>query len=506
MNNKSKALVLITGLLAFFSITSTVYAHGFGERYDLPIPLLFFIVAAIIAVGLSFVLVGVFVTNFATGSKYLKVEIGSKRWFRYTVGLPFFQWLIKSFCVFVLLLLFATALFGSNKPIENFSPTFIWVIWWVGLGFISAVFGNIWAFINPWKIVFEFAEKIFGKPHGFKPLQRYPLWLKSWPSVILFLIFAWIENVYWGSAVPRNLAVLLIIYSLVQWVGMLWFGKHVWLRNGDPFSTIFGFFSQFSMTETRVFNSAICEACEQECLLQNQSNCIDCHSCFSRSTDIDRNFFVRPPSVGFFNFKKTSASTMIFVLILLATVTFDGIKETPFWNEVHLSLTNLSSVQIDSLGLIILPLLFFGIYLLFCFGIRYFSTENMTLVYVAQSFVLSLLPIALAYHFAHYLSVLLIPGQAVVPLLSDPFGMGWNIFGTASYKINLNAINAKAAWFFSVAVIILGHVLAVYMSHLVSLKILKSRDNATRSQYPMLILMLLYTAISLWILSMPIVE
>ena len=139
-------------------------------------------------------------------------------------------------------------------------------------------------------------------------------------------------------------------------------------------------------------------------------------------------------------------------------------------------------------------------------SIRYFSRENPNLISIGATFAFSLLPIALAYHFAHYLSLLLIPGQAIIPLLSDPFGIGWNLFGSAGYQIKLNAINAKAAWFFSVSIIVIGHVLAVYISHVFALKMFKSHDNAIRSQYPMLLLMLIYTAISLWILSMPIIE
>ncbi len=90
--------------------------------------------------------------------------------------------------------------------------------------------------------------------------------------------------------------------------------------------------------------------------------------------------------------------------------------------------------------------------------------------------------------------------------MSDQFGIGWNLFGSADYQIKLTAINAKAAWFFSVFVIVIGHVLAVYVSHVMALKLFKSHSNAIRSQYPMLLLMLIYTAISLWILSMPIIE
>lgn len=475
MNNKPKALFLTAGLFAFFSITSTVYAHGFGERYDLPMPLLYFIIGAVIAVGLSFLLVGVFVTSEASTGNF-RSDVRLPEWLMRNLVTRYLNWIVKCFSVFLLALILLTTLIGSNKPIYNFSPTFIWIIWWVGLGFVSAVFGNVWPFINPWKVTFEFAEtisKVFRRGREIKPLLSYPSDLQGWPAVILFAVFAWIENIYWGAAIPRHLAVLIIIYSLIQWIGMLCFGKKIWLINGDPFTQIFRFFSKLSIFEINHSTSKV---------------------------------FIRPPGWGFLSSSKFHVSTMIFVLILLSTVTFDGIKETPFWNNIHTSFSALSYTQIDTLGLIIIPAIFISVYFLFCWSIRYFSKENPHLIFIGMSFAFSLLPIALAYHFAHYLSLLLIPGQAIIPLLSDPFGIGWDLFGTVDYQIKLNAINAKAAWFFSVSVIVIGHVLAVYVSHVLALKTFKSHDNAIRSQYPMLLLMLVYTAISLWILSMPILE
>ena len=89
---------------------------------------------------------------------------------------------------------------------------------------------------------------------------------------------------------------------------------------------------------------------------------------------------------------------------------------------------------------------------------------------VARAFVFSLVPIALAYNMAHFISLLLIQGQLIVPLASDPFGYGWDLFGTVDYRIDIGVINAKIVWFISVAAIVLGHIIAVYVAHVVSLR------------------------------------
>ena len=121
-------------------------------------------------------------------------------------------------------------------------------------------------------------------------------------------------------------------------------------------------------------------------------------------------------------------------------------------------------------------------------------------------FVLSLVPIALAYNLAHFIGYLLIQGQLIIPLASDPFGWGWNLLGTAGYRLDLELIGAKAVWYMSVAAIVLGHVASVYVAHVVSLGRPVGRAAALRGQYAMLALMVVYTASSLWIIAQPIVE
>ena len=125
---------------------------------------------------------------------------------------------------------------------------------------------------------------------------------------------------------------------------------------------------------------------------------------------------------------------------------------------------------------------------------------------LARLFVPTLLPIAFAYHVAHYLSYLLVAGQVVIPLASDPFGHGWDLFGTAHYKIAVDIVGARFAWYTAVVVIVLGHVLAMYVAHRLALVRFSGTRTARLSQYPLAALMVAYTMVSLWILAQPIVE
>jgi hypothetical protein len=124
---------------------------------------------------------------------------------------------------------------------------------------------------------------------------------------------------------------------------------------------------------------------------------------------------------------------------------------------------------------------------------------------VASAFVLTLVPIAIAYHLAHYLSYLVITGQYFIPRVSDPFGYGWNLFGTAHYKIEIGVLSARVAWYLAVTFVVMGHVFAVYLAHVVAHRTFGGGRAALLSQVPMVVLMVLYTMASLWILAQPMV-
>jgi hypothetical protein len=130
----------------------------------------------------------------------------------------------------------------------------------------------------------------------------------------------------------------------------------------------------------------------------------------------------------------------------------------------------------------------------------------MTADAAARAFVLTLVPIAIAYLVAHYLSYFLIQGQLLIRLASDPFGFEWNLFGTAHFRPDIGIVGARFMWYTSLIAIVLGHVAAVASAHFVALRRIEDPRLAMRSQIPMLVLMIAYTMVSLWIIAQPIVE
>jgi hypothetical protein len=494
-----RRLVLLT-LALFLALTpAPALAHGLGQSYDLPVPFWLYFFGAAAAVLISFVQVGLFAgeSDATPGySRFDLLRIGPLR--TLLTARPFLLGL-RLLSVALFLLVVFSGLFGQQDPNDNFAPTFVWIIWWVGFSFFVAFVGNLWPLVNPWKIIFEWADAFsrrLGAERGLEPAKPYPLG-SVWPALVLYAAFVWVELVYVGSAEPYDLALLALCYSGVTWAGMAIFGKETWLRRGEAFSIFFGLLSRFAPTEVRVTNAGFCENCSDRCRGAD-GECVNCYECFAKAPPGDRELNLRLPSIGLVRPEPVPAGGVFFVILVLAGVAFDGLQGTPPW----LNLGG-SGTAAQTAGLLTLPLAFLAAYLGFVKLSQVMGGGVGRLRWFAAAYVYSLVPIAIVYQVAHYFTYLFIQGQAILALASDPFGWGWDLFGTAGRRVNPNILGAETIWYSQVALIVAGHVVAVYLAHLVALRLLENRRKALLSQLPMLALMVFYTVFSLWILAQP---
>jgi len=506
------AQVSIGALFAVAVGAGPTAAHGFGQRYDLPVPLALWIAGAAAAVASSFVVIGFFMRGNPGTRDYPRLNL--LRWPLARVLADRRTVLVaRALSVIVLVLVVAAAVAGDQNPTRNPAPVMVWVIWWVGFAYISALAGNLWAVVNPWASIFGWLDKLSQGPGGVTLALGvpYPPRLGMWPAMVLFAAFAWAELVYSGRSIPAQLAVMTVVYSVITWTGMALFGRAAWLARGDPFAAAFSLLARFAPTEIRVKNRSLCRGCPSAC--GDGDACVDCGECFDRATPAEREWNLRPFGAGLLRTGDVSPSMIGFVLLLLATVAFDGFTATPAWARLERMLyAALAPVGdsrvtvIDTLGLLAFPVAFVLVYGLFAAWMARAAGGELSTATVAGMFVLSLVPIAIAYHLAHYLTYILIQGQLVIRLASDPFGLGWNLLGTARYRPDVGIVGARFAWYTAVVAIVLGHIIAVYIAHLIALREFSDRRRAMRSQFPMVVLMVGYTMVSLWIIAQPIVE
>jgi hypothetical protein len=477
-------------------------AHGFGQSYDLPLPLWLYLYGAGAAVLVSFVPISLFAGGGAKDESYEYPRFDLLRItpLRVVITGRVFLLGLRLLSVFLFVLVIVAGFIGRQSESYNFAPTFVWIVLWVGLSFFTAFVGNLWPLVNPWKILFEWAEGLARRLGvGLGMRERYPEDWGVWPAVVLYTAFVWIELAFYGSSLPLSISLLVLAYSVLTWSGMAVFGKDIWLRGGEAFSVYFGILGRFAPTEVRVKTTQPCRDCDA--CAEDTRNCVGCYECFARARPEDRELDLRPPALGLARPERTPAGGTVFVILMLAGVAYDGLLATPLWLEV----VRLTPVT-QTAGLFLMPLIFLAVYSSFVKLSQVAGGGGVSLRRLAPAYVYSLVPIAIAYQVAHYYTYLLIQGQAIIYHLSDPFGWGWDLFDTAGYEIRVGVISAAFVWYSQVVLIVAGHVLAVYLAHVISLRFFGSPELALKSQLPMLVLMILYTIFSLWIISQPIVE
>jgi hypothetical protein len=449
-------------------------AHAIGGVRDLPIPLWLFYYGGAVVLVLSFVALGVLWRRprleGADEGRPLPPALQRfllSRALRVVVG---------GASLALLIVLFLASLLGEPSAGQNLAPTFVFVIFWVGLVVVVVVLGNVWPLLNPWRAGADLAAW-FWREGGWSwsAGMAYPERLGRWPAAVLLFAFTALELAYVEPANPRALALAIFLYSWITWVGMGVFGRETWLRNGEAFNVYFDLLGRIAV--------------------------------FGRRQS-DGQLVVRPPLSGL-AVRDFRPGTLAFVAVMLGSVAFDGYSRTSRWLEWRFELEAPYVLDNPGLGdLIVTGFNFAGlIAFVLLVAIAYLAAIQAaklvakTTAPLATAFLGSLVPIALAYALAHYFSLLLIQGQVAITLASDPFGYGWDLFGTADYQADATVISPNTTWYFQVAVLVTGHVFGLVLAHDRAVTLFNSPRTAVRTQYAMLALMVVYTVGGLWLLS-----
>jgi hypothetical protein len=460
-------------LAASAALPPAASAHGLSGRADLPIPAWLFIWTACAVLVLSFVALGVL-------WKRAKLE-GSPvwtlpAWCSRAVTSTATEVVCGAIGVFLLGFGIWAGLFGSQSTVDNVLPTFVYVAFWVGLVPVSVAFGNVFRAFDPWRAAARAASFAAARLLGDRLGQGmpYPERLGRWPAAAGLLAFVWLELLAPNGAEPRTLAAAAIVYSSVTFLGMGVYGIEPWTERGEAFSVYFDLFSRLSPFERQ-----------------------------------GGEIVLRVPLAGL-TLLRADTGLVGVLAVMIGSVTFDGLQETGFWSEVGPSIatffddlgTNvaLGDELAGGVGLLACIALVGLFYVLGCAGARTAGRGLRTLD-LARLFVHSLVPIALVYVMAHYLTFMLFQGQALIPLSSDPAGRGWDLLGTAGSQIDYGLISSTVTWYVQVAFVVAGHVSALALAHDRALVTYPEPRLAVRSQYWMLLVMVGFTSLALWLLS-----
>lgn len=489
-----RALTVATLGVSSAAAPSSALAHAFGERYELPLPLWLFLLGAGATILLTFLVLALMLKHPSRLARLPALELPGR-------GLPAAAARRLGSALRVLSVLLAGFLcyagfYGTQDTFGNIVPTLLWVGLWVGMACLAALLGNPWRLVNPYGVLFDWLAAAFGKLSRGRRLslgRPWPRGLSAWPAAGGLLLLAWLELVPQGAERPAALALSIVLYGLYCLAGMIVFERDAWLEHADVFTVAFGVLGRFAPLGSR-----------------------------DPERPAGGAWVLRPPGSGLLGTRPVSFSLMVFVLLMLSNVTFDGFLETPLWNDLlgfvasslvlRPLLLELQSWGINLLGLIkTVGLLgsmgfFVGVYLVFGYFMSRAAGGGIRAVETCRWFVLTLVPIAIAYHLAHYASFFALAGQLLIPLASDPLGRGWDLFGTAHVHVNVGVISARLVWYTALVTIVLGHVIAVVLAHAQARRVFEDERSLVASQIPMLVLMIAYTMSSLWILSQPVVK
>lgn len=440
-----------------------VLAHAFGVRYELPIPLVAFLIGGSAVVAASFVLVLRREVR-PTGPEDLdRTAVRPVPATAGTAGLV------------ILALLCWAGLAGDQEIPENILPTLFWIYVWVVVPLLCGLIGDFTSGSNPFGFLSQLGERL--RPEA--PRTAWPRRLGWWPAVVLAGLGTLAELVFNQTmTLPRFIAWAVIAYSgLCVAMGML-FGAQAWRERGELFTVLFATWGRLGWFR-----------------------------------------FGAPGARGFagglrLGFERTLSRT-VFVLLLLVSISYDGILSTPQWTRFEAHLVSAPALHphqqelvrtVTFVVLIGLMLLLFG---LFAYAVA--KAGRIPSVPATLSGLLpSLVPIAFGYLLAHYLQYILINGQLILPLLGAPGGAGTNLHlpypFNDSYEVHTKFLPNGFYWYLDVVVIVAVHIVAVVLAHGFLGRTEGSPEAARRAEYPWIVAMVGYTSLSLWLLAQPLAK
>jgi len=451
-----------------------IFLHGFGPRYDLAAPLFWYLFAAGGVVLISFVLVVLFAGD-QVGAKALQyprrslpslVPLARSPWPRAVGG---------TIGVLSLIAVVVTGLFGSSNAALNPAEYIVWIYFWVGTVILSGLIGNLWYLLNPWAAIYDVVARVA----RLGPVWKLPN-VGVWPAAAAYFSFACLELTTGMANRPSLVATLAIAYTAVTLAGMILFGRDEWLEHCEGFTVLMGIVGRFSPVEAE----------------RDETGAISA-------------VYLRPWGVGLLKPVAVGWDRVFFVILMLGTLAFDGILATPAWQDFTVALEpfwlpmgQFGFFFIRTFGMTLVIFAFLLVFVAFVRMVIFFGNRKVDFITTATGFALTLVPIALVYNAAHYYSYFVIQSQALVPLLNDPLQNGWHLWpAVAGLQPSFALAQASTVWFLQIVLIVGGHVIAVYLSHLRAGERFRTAQKALLSQYPMLILMVTYTMTSLLILA-----
>lgn len=455
------AILTLGAAVAVIALAGPAGAHAFGGRQDLPLPAWLFFYGGAAAVIISFAALGLL-----WPTSRLQGPVRGRALPRpVQAAAPALAVAARGLGLLLAVAVFVTAATGEDSPEFNAAPRAVYVVFWVGMTLVSALIGNLWHLLSPYETIYRLVRR--ARAEGRHPDQsaggappepggqaRLPD-VGYWPAAVFLFAFVALElQVYPDATEPRVVATAIAVYSVLVAAGVALWGRR-FLLEGEVFAALFGLLSRMAP------------------LYQ----------------DDEGRLRLRPPLTGLAGLRPRQGLVAV-VLVALGTTSFDGLSRTPFWQRI---------LEGQSEGEAILSNLAGMAWMVGVVGILYVGAMRVTARVTDRDpdvlvggFVHSLVPIVLGYSLAHYFSFLVFETNRFIGQVSDPLGRGWDLFGTSGWIDNLRIVSTGTIAYVQAGAIVVGHMAAVLLAHDRAVGHFTG-TLATRTQYPLLVAMVVYT-------------
>ena len=428
---------------------ASLLAHGIGGRQDLPVPFSLVLVGAVVALVVSFALLGWRwrKSRLRGGAAGRPVPVAVQRF----LDSPGLRWVLRAAGLVLTGFVAVAAVFGPDLP-ANPAATWVYVLFWVGLVVASLLFGPVWRQLNPVRTVHRGIARAFKRPPA-RGLFCYPRWLGYWPAAVVLFSFTYLELVVPDRTSTGVLVLYFLLYFQVDLFGAVLFGSG-WFERGDGFEVYSSLVGRLSPLGRRD----------------------------------DGRLVLRSPLNGLDGLQPVAGLAGT-VCVLLGSTGYDGFSSTRIWVRTLTS----SSLPLDTLGALGLVGFIAVAYLSYTAATWLAGTLGGSPVRaLPERFAHSIIPIAVGYVIAHYFSFFVFEGQDALIRASDPLANGSNLLGTADWKINYTMLSVGTIAVVQVVAIVAGHIIGVISAHDRAVRLFPPR-RAVAGQLPLLILMIGYT-------------
>lgn len=443
-----------------------------------------------------------------------------------------FRFVCQAITVAFFFLVIAAGLFGNQNPALNIAPILTWTIWWGGLIVLIMFAGKAWCWVCPWDAVAGWMEKLRFWKKTDTGLGLNLKWPRSMRNIaiatVMFVGLTWVELGFGVTMKPQITAYLAIAMLLMAIFSVFVFEKKGFCRYACLVGRVSGLYALFSGVEIRSKDADVCKSCRgKECVtgseeaygcptflypgkMAENTYCIQCSECIQACPEDNLAYNLRPWGSDLANQSKYRSDEAYLALLMLSISGFHGLTMTANWGKMTgwmteaFSLGKMISFSLGMAALMLAPILVYAILVAASYRFGTKTLENKQLSYKDYfiRYAYALLPIALFYHLAHNMEHLLMEGPKIVSLISDPFGWGWNIFGTLDWSVP-PLVSLDVLWILQILLVLVGHVYSLWVAQRTSVKIFGNRKAAFRSQVPMLVGMICFSVFSLWLLKQP---